>query len=189
MRRDELEHVIRAAADVTQESEIVVLGSQAILGQFPDAPPSLLTSQEVDVYPRHDPDKAIAIDGALGDGSTFHQTFGYYAHGVGPETAKAPAGWETRLVRVRVQSTSGNAGDVTGWCLEAHDVVLAKCVAGRDRDWEYAAQAIRDRVVRADELLRRVPDLPISGHDRDGVERMLRGIVQRATRNPKRRAD
>ncbi len=29
-------------------------------------------------------------------------TFGYYAHGVGPETAKAPAGWEQRLVRVAV---------------------------------------------------------------------------------------
>jgi hypothetical protein len=31
--------------------------------------------------------------GALGDGSPFHAAFGYYAHGVGPETAKAPAGW------------------------------------------------------------------------------------------------
>ncbi len=102
MRRGELEHVVRAAADVSGDSEIVVVGSQAILGQFPDAPEALLFSQEADVYPRNRPDRAVKIDGALGDGSQFHETFGYYAHGVGPETAKAPAGWEARLVAVRV---------------------------------------------------------------------------------------
>jgi hypothetical protein len=55
MRRDELEHVIRAAASVAGENEIVVVGSQAILGQFPDAPDALLFSQEADVYPRARP--------------------------------------------------------------------------------------------------------------------------------------
>lgn len=35
MRRRDLEHIIRAAADIADDDEIVVLGSQAILGQFP----------------------------------------------------------------------------------------------------------------------------------------------------------
>src|SRR5437763_1568132 len=47
-------------------------------------------------------ERAAEIDGAIGDGSPFDSTFGYYAHGVGPETATAPAGWQERLVRVEV---------------------------------------------------------------------------------------
>jgi hypothetical protein len=38
MKRSELEHLIRAAGSIANDSEIVVIGSQAILGQFPDAP-------------------------------------------------------------------------------------------------------------------------------------------------------
>lgn len=102
MRREDLHHVVAAAAQIVGETEFVIVGSQAILGSFPKAPEALLRSQEADIYPRHAPDKAVMIEGALGDGSHFQQTFGYYAHAVGPETAKAPAGWEDRLVVVEV---------------------------------------------------------------------------------------
>jgi hypothetical protein len=37
MTRAQLEHVIRAAATIAEDDEIVVTGSQAILGQFPQA--------------------------------------------------------------------------------------------------------------------------------------------------------
>jgi hypothetical protein len=47
----------------------------------------LLTSQEADIYPLGDPAKSDLIDGTIGELSPFHETFGYYAHGVGPETA------------------------------------------------------------------------------------------------------
>lgn len=180
MRREDLEHVIRAAADVAGDRNLVVVGSQAILGQFPDAPVALLFSQEADVYPRDHPERAIEIDGALGDGSQFHETFGYYAHGIGPETAKAPAGWETRLVPVRVPLRPGLEGEATGWCLEAHDLVLAKCVAGRERDWEFAEEAIRQGLVESAELLRRVADLPLSDAHREQVRGTLSGVVARA---------
>jgi hypothetical protein len=113
MRRTELEHVIRAAADVVGDDELVIVGSQAILGQFPDAPESMLMSREADIYPKNHPERADDIDGSLGDGSYFDSSFGYYAHAVGPETAKAPSGWEERLVRVQ----SENIGNAIGWCL------------------------------------------------------------------------
>jgi hypothetical protein len=179
MKRADLEHLIRAAADVAGDDEIVVIGSQAILGRLPDAPDSLLWSQEADVYPRHRPERADAIDGALGDGSQFHATFGYYAHGVGPETAKAPAGWEQRLVPVRVARGPHDARVVTGWCMEPHDVVLAKCAAGRERDWDFARDAIRHGVVDADELLRRVRDLPLPEKQREHVASMLSAMTDR----------
>lgn len=41
MTRDQLEHAIRAACDVAEDTEVYVFGSQAILGQFPEAPEAL----------------------------------------------------------------------------------------------------------------------------------------------------
>jgi hypothetical protein len=69
MRREELEHVVSAAAVVSGEAEFIVIGSQAILGAHPDAPDTLLRSLEADLYPTSNPAKAEGIDGALGDGS------------------------------------------------------------------------------------------------------------------------
>jgi hypothetical protein len=181
MRREELEHVIRAAATVTGEREIVVIGSQAILGQFPDAPDALLFSQEADVYPRSQPEKAIAIDGAMGDSSRFHETFGYYAHGVGPETTKAPTGWEQRLVPVRVPLLVGHETEATGWCMEAHDLVLAKLAAGRARDIEFAEEAIRHNIVQPRELLRRVPCLPVDSQRQEHAQSLLTSIIAKAS--------
>jgi hypothetical protein len=176
MTRDEFEHVIRAAADATGEDDFVVIGSQAILGYLPDAPPALLLSQEVDLYPRADPAKAVEVDGALGEGSMFHDTFGYYAHGVGPETAKAPTGWEERLVAVAVTNP---ATGQRAWarCLEINDLALAKCVAGRERDLAYVRTLIEKQLADPAALLKLVSELPIDARQRDRVEKALRGLV------------
>jgi hypothetical protein len=50
MQRHQLEHIIRAASGITGARELVVVGSQAVLGQFPQAPGELLVSIEVDVF-------------------------------------------------------------------------------------------------------------------------------------------
>jgi hypothetical protein len=93
MNRAQLEHIIRAAATIAHDDEIVIVGSQSILGQFPEAPAELLVSMEADVYPRGHPERWDLIDGSIGEGSPFHTTYGYYAQGVGPETAILPSGW------------------------------------------------------------------------------------------------
>jgi len=77
MKRCELEHIIRAAKGITDQKEIVVVGSQSILGQFPDPAPELLISMEADVFPLHNPGLSDAIDGAIGERSMFHQTHGH----------------------------------------------------------------------------------------------------------------
>jgi hypothetical protein len=157
MNRAELEHVIRAAAAISGDDEIVVVGSQSILGQFPSAPAELCKSNEADVYPKNKPEMADLIDGSIGELSPFHDTFGYYAQGVGPDTAVVPEGWESRLIAV----TNANTRGAVGWCLEAHDLVLSKYVANREKDREFAAAAIRHGLVDLDELRRRVDGLPI----------------------------
>jgi len=172
MRREQLEHLIRASAEVADDDEIVVVGSQAVVGQAADPPAAMLVSVEADVFPRKWPERAIIIDGAIGEGSPFHETFGYYAHGVGPETAKAPAGWEGRLVALRNANTRG----ATGWCLELHDLVLAKCVAGREKDWAYAESATAAGLVELAVLLRRTGELPVGAARRAAVEDGLRAL-------------
>ncbi|WP_445148880.1 DUF6036 family nucleotidyltransferase [Baekduia sp. Peel2402] len=176
MRRQDFEHVIAAAANVTGLDDLVVIGSQAILGTHDEVPSEMRESLEADLYPRDDPQRADMIDGALGDGSSFQVTFGYYAHGVGPETAKAPEGWEGRLVPVPVPARVASDRRPVAWCLEPHDLVLSKCAAGRPRDWDYAQAALRAGIVRLDVLLERTPDLPIPQVGREHVEKMLRAL-------------
>jgi hypothetical protein len=176
VRPEDFEHLLAAAAEATGDDEFVVVGSQAILGSYAEPPPSMLVSLEVDMYPLRAPEKADLIDGALGDGSPFHLAFGYYAHGVGPETAKAPKGWEVRLVRREIPPRVASKRTAVAWCLEVHDLVLSKCVAGRERDWEYAAEAINAGLVDPAVLSARTPDLPVSEDTRTQVEKMLRVI-------------
>ena len=97
MKRSEFEHILRAAGAISGASDLVVIGSQAILGWPTPPPPELLVSIEVDVYPRDHPELADLIDGSIGEASPFHETFGYYAHGVGPETAILASVWQERL--------------------------------------------------------------------------------------------
>jgi hypothetical protein len=176
--RDEFEHVVRAAAAIVQD-EIVVIGSQAVHGQFTSPPEALLVSRELDVYPRSAPERAAEIDGAIGDGSLFDSTYGYYAHGVGPETPTAPAGWQGRLLRVELPPR-GRYPAAVAWCMEIHDLVLAKLAAGRPHDLEFAREAIQSGLVDLDQLALGL-ELLIETHREATVER-LDGLLARIDR-------
>lgn len=90
MTREELEHIIRASGEITNQYEFVIVGSQSILGSIPNPEEVFTVSMEADIYPLQLPELADRIDGAIGEGSQFHEQFGYYAQGVGPETAVLP---------------------------------------------------------------------------------------------------
>jgi hypothetical protein len=146
MKRHELEHIIRAAAANADAREIVIIGSQAILGTIPDPPAELCQSMEADVFPKDNPESAILIDGAIGENSIFHQTFGYYAHGVAEDTATLPRGAFDRLVPIRNENTDGK----TGWCLDLHDLAISKLVAGREKDISFVVGMIRSDLINID---------------------------------------
>lgn len=174
MRRRDLEHVIRAAADIADDDEIVVLGSQAILGSHPDAPAELCVSTEADVYPKNRPERADLIDGSIGEGSPFHEHYGYYAQGVGETTAILPAGWKDRLVPVR----NGNTRGATGWCLDAHDLVLSKGAAGREKDERFLRVAVERGLVSVDVLVDRIGTMPLDDEARERLRRRVLAAVQ-----------
>ena len=170
MKRSDLEHLIRAAGRIARDRELVIIGSQAILGQFPDAPPGLLRSMEADIYPRHKPELADRVDGAIGEGSKFHEQFGYYAQGVGPDTATLPAGWECRLIRVE----NSNTGGYVGLCLEVHDLAISKYVAGREKDLEFTRELARHGMTKKAILLTRVKSTKLQ----PALARIVRGRIE-----------
>jgi hypothetical protein len=152
MKRSEVEHVLRAAAAITQENSFFVVGSQAILMAFPHAPEELLVSRELDLFPALHPEKANLIDGAIGAMSSFDETFGYHADGVGPETAVMPSDWRTREQLHYV-------GDVTVICPEVHDLAVSKCVAGRDKDADFVRALFKHAMIELPTLLQRIAKL------------------------------
>ena len=160
MTRDELEHAIRAACDVAQDNAVYVFGSQAILGQYPDAPAALRQSAEADIAPVNAVDMVDVIDANLGELSLFHQAFGYYVHGVAIEAAVLPAGWQHRAIAVR----NANTGNRTGWCVEGHDLGASKLVPFREKDREFVRTLIAEELVTPRKLLLRIKQLP--GSDR-----------------------
>lgn len=172
MNRSQLEHIVRASAGVADATAIVVIGSQAILGSFPDAPEELLVSMEADVFPLERPGDSILIDGAIGERSIFHETFGYYAHGVDEAMAVLPAGWRGRLVPIANENTRG----ATGWCLEPHDLAVSKLIAGREKDLAYVEALLRHRMVSPDELRKRLADTPTRSPD---SARLVLGRLER----------
>lgn len=120
----------------------MIIGSQAVLAQFPRAPARLLASMEADLYPRNQPELADLVDGSIGEGSVFHERFGYYAQGVTAQTTTLPDGWESRLISVK----NPNTGGVEGLCLEVHDLAISKYVAGREKDLEVTRELARHRM-------------------------------------------
>jgi hypothetical protein len=158
MKRSELEHLIRAAGSIADDTEIVVVGSQSILGQFPDAPASLLVSAEANVFPLNRPELSDLIDGTIGEGSPFHELYGYYAQGVDERTATLPRGWRDRLVKISNQNTRG----VAGLCLEVHDLAISKYVAGREKDREFTHELAKQGMVQRNTLLSRQRDTDLS---------------------------
>ena len=158
MTREQLEHAIRAACEVSEDSELWIFGSQAILGEFPNAPESLRASIEVDVQPKNNPNKSDEIDGSLGELSLFHETHGFYVHGISIKSVKLPKNWEKRVTEVKDDvSTGGNIG----LCLEVHDLAASKLVAFREKDKEFVRVLLIEDMIDVNVLLTRINELSI----------------------------
>lgn len=173
MKREQLEHVLRAASQIADDPDVLVIGSQSILGAIAEErlPPEATGSIEVDVAFFDDPDesKADQVDGAIGELSPFHETFGYYAQGVSVSTAVLPQGWRDRLVVVETASTAPGRGHV----LDPHDCVVSKLVAGREKDHAFAAALIRHKLVDPKVLADRIDLLTVAPAQRTRLKQWI----------------
>ena len=180
MNREQLAHVLRAAATIVSDGDILVVGSQSILGTA-DAhhlPVDVTLSIEADLAFLDDPNeqKSDAVDGAIGEGSQFHAEYGYYAQGVSLETSVLPAGWRDRLIRFERLDDQGR----DAWCIEPHDLVVAKLVANREKDREFSISLIQADLIQVRTLLDRVQLLEQPGAVKDRTRVVVARCADRA---------
>jgi hypothetical protein len=163
VKRSELAHLLRAASTISGRDEILVIGSQSILGSFDEdeLPDPATLSREADFAFWDDADERIAdkVDGAIGEMSAFDLGNGYYAQGVSVTTATLPVGWRDRLVQFSPTSANG----AVAMCLEPHDLALAKLVARREKDLAFVAALIAAQLLDIAVLRERAESMPVSG--------------------------
>jgi hypothetical protein len=168
MRREELAHILRSAARITDDPNILIIGSQAILASYPerDLPEQTWVSIEADLTFFDDPgeDKALMVEGAIGEDSEFHQSFGYYGQGVSIELAILPDGWRDRVVGYAQEA----AAPAKAYCLDRHDLVISKLAVRREKDYEFSGALIEHRLVDIALLRARAEMLP----DEYGIQRV-----------------
>ena len=155
MKQEHLAHILRSASVIAQDADVVIIGSQAILGSYTEdeLPDAAHASIEADVtfFEDYDNDKSDLVDMHIGEDSHFHGTFGYYAQGVNIEVASLPTGWQRRIVKFSSEDTHG----AIGHCLDPHDLVVAKLVASRMKDMEFADALLHAGLVESGTLLER----------------------------------
>ena len=148
MRRRQLEHAIRTACQIIQHPEVIIVGSQAILGTYDESllPAAATMSIEVDILPIGDTNAETArladlIEGVAGEFSSFEELHGFTIDGVDLDTAVLPEGWRDRLVKVQNTNTAAPAGSprFTGWCLDKEDLCASKLIAFREKDINFVA--------------------------------------------------
>lgn len=114
-------------------------------------------------------EKTEMVEGAMGELSSFHNTFGYYAQGVDLTSSKLPKGWDTRLVEICNENTNG----VSGMCLEIHDLVISKLYAGREKDIEFFQAAINIGLLSLETLKERLNKISLSSERKGFIEAQI----------------
>jgi len=128
-------------------------------------------SNKVDLHPALHPERAELIDGAIGQLSVFHDTFGYYADGVGPDTATMPPHWMqfARLYYI---------GDLTAVVPDLHDLAVSKCVAERDKDGHWVGALLKHGLIGLPRLPERIRALDAARYPLDHLEAWARRRAQ-----------
>jgi hypothetical protein len=62
VKKQELDHVLRAAGEITGEKQFIIIGSQSLHGKYPDLPDEILKSIEVDLIAKNNPEKTDSLN-------------------------------------------------------------------------------------------------------------------------------
>jgi hypothetical protein len=164
MKKQQVDHVLRAAGRITGEKRFVIIGSQSLHGRHPDLADEIVMSAEVDLIAMKRP---VATDllNVIGVDSPFHVNFGYYADPVDATTAVLPRGWKNRLVNLPPGDTDG----VRGLCLEPHDLAIAKYVARREKDRLFTRELARRGLVSQSRLLALLKQTAVTAEIRERI--------------------
>lgn len=140
-----LDDALRLAAEVhrlTGHKELVVIGSNAVLGVAPHTPipAEMSMSADLDAYLRHDPDRTGSLVAHLGEDSEFHRRTGTFLDVVGPGLVTAPDGWETRMIAVTREA-------LRLWFLDPCDAAVSKLARGEPRDLRWVRAGLEAGII------------------------------------------
>jgi len=170
MKKQQLDHILRAAGRITGEKQFVIIGSQSLHGKYPDLPDDIVRSAEVDLIASKTPGRTEWLN-VIGVHSPFHESFGYYADPVDEKTATLPKGWKGRLVNLPPGETEG----VRGLCLDPHDLAIAKYVARREKDIAFNSELARRGIVARERLLSLLKQTAVG----DEMRKRIRDDIER----------
>jgi hypothetical protein len=176
LRRDDIDHILGAAASITNHRRFVVIGKGAVIITARHIPASMTQTPEIDLYADGvvDPEPmSDLIDGTIGHGSMFHQTFHYYGDGVSPNKAIMPPDW-----RMRATEYTPSDGSATAVCPSAEDIAIAKLSAWRDKDRNWLNDGVQSGIVSLATVKALLQaGLPASAPDPVELERRLRSLA------------
>ena len=112
MKKQQVDHVLRAASRITGEKQFIIIGSQSLHGKHPDLADDIVRSAEVDLIAKRDASRTEWLN-VIGQDSKFHDQFGYYADPVDETTATLPKGWKGRLSARRLTLARGGRRTLT----------------------------------------------------------------------------
>jgi hypothetical protein len=132
-------HICRSAAAIANVKQVTVFGAAAIIPWIERHSPNSpwWSSLELDLDPGGEK-SADLVDGSIGEGSLFEETFGIRAHGVPLEAFIAPPDWESRAAIFK--------DPISGISIKSPhpvDLAAAKLLRGEPRDWEFAAYCLQ----------------------------------------------
>lgn len=166
MNQQQAFHLLRSAVVITGCREWVVLGSQALALWDVERTPVLEASEELDIYTPQSEELTDLVEGTLGEGSMFQDTFGYFAHGVGQDTATFPPTWKTRTRTRTIPGTDGATVTVP----HPTDIAVAKLIAFRPKDTAFVRELLRCGFTSYEQL--RTATTEVEGED----ERKMRAL-------------
>jgi hypothetical protein len=164
MKKQQVDHILRAAGRITGENQFVIIGSQSLHGKHPDLADEIVMSVEVDLFALRKPLQTELLN-EIGVDSPFHRSHGYYADPVDEATATLPRGWKGRLVNLQQGDTEG----VKGLCLDPHDLAIAKYVARREKDIAFTRELARRGLLSRERLLALVDQTPVTADLRERI--------------------
>lgn len=155
MTLDQVFELAAAARALTQHPELVVIGSNSILGGVPatQVPAQMSMSIDLDAYLRRDPGRTEDLTAALGENSAYHLDKGVFLDVVSPRLLTAPEGWEARMNKVERDG-------LTVWFLEPVDAAISKLARGEARDLRWVRGGLSAGIFTIHQIRARLPRTP-----------------------------
>lgn len=189
---EDLERTVRAIATEFKADKVFIIGSQAILLSWPDAPVAVRLSPEIDAFPANaklweieeyrkhpedvPPEASEHIDALFGSGSHFHLTHGFYIDGVDENTAKLPEGWQQRAI-FRPVDVGGRSVAAIAPCPD--DLIVSKLMRLEEKDKSFIAAYHSGRSLDLDLIEKRVHQTDVEGAVANRAIEYIRGLPKK----------